>query len=106
MNEIVVTHHVRHIFMPVDQIINKIYLQCNNLLNENNSIPQTVFAKNNQMTLIAYFKEKSNSLHLFIIFNFSLKKQNKSNSLLPSCSTEYTFLFIEIRYPIIAYMFL
>ena len=26
--------------------------------------------------LIAYFEEKRNSLHLFIIFNFSLKKQN------------------------------
>ena len=48
--------------------------------------------------LIAYFKEKSNSQHLFIIFNLSLKKQNKSNSLLSSYSIEYNFLFIEIRY--------
>ena len=34
--------------MPIDQNFKKIYAQCNNLLNQNNSIPQTVFAKNNQ----------------------------------------------------------
>ena len=55
--------------------------------------------------LIAYFEEKSNSLHLFINFNFSSKKQNKSNSLLSSLSIECIFLFIEIRYSIIEYIF-
>ena len=52
MNEMIMTHHVRHIFMPIDQTINKIYMQCNILLNQNNSIPQTVFAKNNQMRIV------------------------------------------------------
>ena len=46
MNEMIATHHMRHIFMPVNQIINGIYMQCNILLNENKSIPQSVFAKN------------------------------------------------------------
>ena len=39
MNEMVTTCHIRHISMPVDQTINEIYMQCNNLLNESNSIP-------------------------------------------------------------------
>ena len=52
------TCHVRHIFMPVDQIINKIYLQCNNLLNENNSI-QRVLTKNNQMRTVWLLKTNS-----------------------------------------------
>ena len=56
--------------------------------------------------LTAYFEEKSNSLHVFIIFNFSYEKQNKSNSLLSSLSIEYIFLFIEIRYSIIEHIFL
>ena len=52
MNEMIMTCHVRHIFMPVDKKINEIYLQCNNLLDQNNSIPQTDFAKNNQMSTV------------------------------------------------------
>ena len=56
--------------------------------------------------LNACFEEKSNSLHQLIIFNFSLKKQSKSNSLLSSYSIECIFLFIWIRYSIIEYIFL
>ena len=48
--------------------------------------------------LMAYSKQKSDSLHMFIIFNISLKKQNRNNSLLSSLSIEYIFLFIEITY--------
>ena len=43
MNEMVTTHHVRHIFMPIDQIINKVYMQCTNLLNQFN--PTNCFCK-------------------------------------------------------------
>ena len=50
--------------------------------------------------LMAYSKQKSDSLHMFIIFNISLKKQNRNNSLLSSLSIEYIFLFIEITYSI------
>ena len=32
MNEMIVTHQFRHIFMPINQNIKKIYLQHNNLL--------------------------------------------------------------------------
>ena len=41
----IMAHHVRHIFMPINQIIKKGYMQCNNFLDQNNLIPQTVFAK-------------------------------------------------------------
>ena len=46
--------------------------------------------------LIAYFKEKSNSLHLLINFYFSLKKPNKSYSLLSSSSIEYIFTSLRL----------
>ena len=39
MNEMITTHHVRHIFTPIDQTIARIHMQCNILLNENKSIP-------------------------------------------------------------------
>ena len=48
------THHIRHIFTPINQNINKIYLQCNNLLNQNYSIPQTVLGKNNLSLIVEY----------------------------------------------------
>ena len=105
MNEMIMTCHVRHIFMPIDQNIKKIYLQCNhllfNLLNQNNSILQTVFCKEQTnenslivgnkfnpissgpcvhfgtklKVLIAYFienKQQDDSVHLFTII-----KRNK-----------------------------
>ena len=48
----IVTHHMRHISMPVNQTINKIYMQCNILLNENKSMPQSVYARNNKMRTV------------------------------------------------------
>ena len=39
MNETVMTHHVKHIFMLADQTINRICMQCNILLNQDKSIP-------------------------------------------------------------------
>ena len=45
MNATAVRHPVRHICMPADQTIDRIYMQCNLLLNENNSIPQTVLQR-------------------------------------------------------------
>ena len=59
MNEMVTTCHVRHIFTPVNQIMNKICMQYNNLLNENNSIPQSVFAENNQMKIVCLLETNS-----------------------------------------------
>ena len=48
MSEMITTCHMRHIFTPVDQTINGNYMQCNILLSENKSIPQSGFAKNNK----------------------------------------------------------
>ena len=39
MNKMIVTHHLRHLSTPINQTINKIYMQHNILLNENKSIP-------------------------------------------------------------------
>ena len=32
-SQTIVTHHMRHIFMPVDQTNKKLFISCNNLLN-------------------------------------------------------------------------
>ena len=32
-NETITTHHVRHIFTPVDETVKKYFFSCNNLLN-------------------------------------------------------------------------
>ena len=32
-NQVIVTCHIRQIFMPVDQTIKKLFISCNNLLN-------------------------------------------------------------------------
>ena len=32
-NEMITTCHVRHIFMPIDQTDEKLFISCNNLLN-------------------------------------------------------------------------
>ena len=34
VNETITTHHMRHIFMPVNQTNEKLCISCNNLLNE------------------------------------------------------------------------
>ena len=51
-HEMSMRHPMRHIFMSVDHTINGICMQCNILLNEHNSIPQSVFANNNQMRTV------------------------------------------------------
>ena len=43
---------VRHIFMPVEQTINGICMQCNILLDDNKPITQTVFTYNNKMRTV------------------------------------------------------
>ena len=55
----IMTHHVQHIFMPINQTINWICMQCNILLNEHNSLPQSIFAKNNQMRSVLLLKANS-----------------------------------------------
>ena len=47
VNATAMRHPMRHICMPTNQTINDIYIQCNILLNENKSVPQSVFAKKN-----------------------------------------------------------
>ena len=116
MNQMIVTHHVRDIFMPIDQNIKKLYLQQNHLLNQNNSIPQTVFAKNNQTRTVSIFATKFNpissgpgvcfgtKLKVLIIFFieykqqddsvhlFTIIKRNKFKSTDQCLSIEYNFL--------------
>ena len=56
--------------------------------------------------LIHFFKEMSNSLYHSLFLIFFIKKPNKSNNLWSSTSFEYIFLWIEIKYSIIEYIFL
>ena len=93
MNEKVMTCPIRHIFIPIDQIINRVHLQCNNLLNEHNSIPQTVFAKEqpNKNSLIVENKFNPISsgpcvhfgtkLKVLIVFFIENKQQDDSVQL-------------------------
>ena len=54
-NKMIVTCHIRHIFMPIDQNIKKIYLQCNNLLNQNNEQPnENSLIVENKFNLISH----------------------------------------------------
>ena len=32
-NQMIMTHHMRHIFTPIDQTNKKLFISCNNLLN-------------------------------------------------------------------------
>ena len=54
-----VRHPMRHIFMSVDQTINGIIMHHNVLLNDNKSIPQTVFTNNNKMRTVRLLKTNS-----------------------------------------------
>ena len=95
-HEMSVHFPMRHILMPVDQIVNGICMQCNILLNEHNSISQSVFANNNQMRTVRLLKKFNpipftNHVHLgtklkvlIALFKFSIKNPHKSNSLLSS----------------------
>ena len=110
---------MRHIYTPVNQTINGIYIQCNIWLNENNSIPSTVCAKNNHVKqlkfslivgnkfnpiacrnhvhlgtkiaiLIAYFIETNQQSDSFPLL--TIKKRNKVKSTQQCFSIEYNFL--------------
>ena len=101
MNKMIVTHHIRHICMPVNQTINGICMQCNILLEQKKSTPMKHFCKEQLnekclivgnkfhpiscgphlhfgtkfKVLIAYFvesKQQDDSFHLFTII-----KRNK-----------------------------
>ena len=103
---------------PIDHSINGIQVHCNILLNDNKSIPQTVFTNNKRLlkeinpischcpvhhgtflmfsliNFVAVSAEKSSSLHT-IIYS---KTKHKQSNLLPSNTIEYIFPFTRIRY--------
>ena len=96
-------------------------MHCNILLNDNKSIPQTAFTdkQQNENSLIvenkfnpipctnhvnlgtelkalnAFFEEKSNSLHLFIIFNFSFKETKQEQHCVVFLSLKNIFLLTK-----------
>ena len=91
MSKMIATCHVRHIFMPINQNFKKIYAQCNNLLNQNNSIPQTVFAKNNQNENSLIVENKFNPISsgpcvhfgtkLKVLIAFSIENKQQDDSV-------------------------
>ena len=78
--------------MPINQI-NGIYMQCNILLNENKSIPQSIFAKKNHVKQIKFSLIVGNKFNpiactnhvhlgtkLAILIEYFIESKQQSNS--------------------------
>ena len=113
---------MRHFFTPDEQTINGICIHCNILLNDNKSIPQTVFYQQQQKenslvaenkfnpihgrpcvhpgikfkVLIAYFVEINEQSHSFP--QLTIKKQTKQKHSLVYFLLIIFFSCKEIRY--------
>ena len=103
---------MRHFFTPGEQTINGICMHCNILLNDNKSIPQTVFTNNNKMRTVWLLKTNSIPFMVDLVYilvqrtlNFveinqqsdsfpllTIIKTNKMKTLFSVFSIEYIFL--------------
>ena len=115
IHEMSVGRPMRQFFTPGEQTINGICMHCNILLNDNKSIPQTVFTNNNKMRTVWLLKTNSIpfmvdlvyilvqnskfSLHILYINELSdsfplltIIKTNKTKTLFIVFSIEYIFL--------------
>ena len=75
IHETSVRHPMRHFFMPGEQTINGICMHCNILLNDNKSIPQTVFTNNNKMRTVWLLK--TNSIPFMVDLVYILVQNSK-----------------------------
>ena len=68
IRETSVRHPIRHFFTSGEQTINGICMHCNMLLNDNKSIPQTVFTKNTKMKTVWLLKTNSISFMVDLVY--------------------------------------
>ena len=73
------THHVRHIFMPINQTINKIFISCNYLLNvtiQSHPIKDGCYKSNEKCLIVATINpiSCSHSVHHGTFFNVLIDK--------------------------------